>query len=802
MADYDVTVYTGPTEQRGWGQMFRQFLVGDIQFVNAARNGRSTKSFYAGSDSLWAAVRNKLKPGDYVFVQFAHNDEKDGGIAGPGGIGTDPWGEYQQYLRKYVNESRNLGAIPILVTPIVRCYFSGTTITRSGMHDISTTSDDSILNYPRAMKSVARELTVPLIDHTTLTKTLVESYGPTDAKTIIYIDADNTHLKAAGGTMFAHLAVQEMIRQGILTSYLNPSPDLIISPTDIDFGNCYISTYANRSMSVSGMDLNPSNGNIAVKASTGFLVSASETGAYSDSISLAYTGGNLSATNVYVRFQPSTAQTYQGLLTVLNPSGSPKIVALTGLALALTGGVPASINFPLTANATPVITGPLISKGESWSEMYVKNYAAPNASTTWPAGAAGGITQRNSIIGDTWVAGEIDIVPTRYIQFGIQPATGTTFTIDSIGVYAGPAGGSGMRYRVMASKKADFSDAITLENRTTNASNTMVILSYKPVVMVSDTESFYLRFYPWYSGVASSKYLCLQNLTINGRVTNKNVISLSNVELVSPPKNTINADTSNVKLVWRKTSDTTTYKVYFGMDSVAMNLIASNSVLDTTYIMSDLQAGALYFWRVDAIYASGEVKGNAYSFSTRERNPGKASLLFPTNGSLEIDTIGAKLKWHRGSYAAWNKIFYGTDSANLTLVANNQVADSLVVSSLAPNTKYFWKVNSVNGSAETEGDVISFRTKKPVEVIHVNISNVNSNDLMIYPNPSRGMFYLKGLGSESCIIEVYSRVGELLYKTERKNNHDLIDISGWPSGMYILKVISGQLVEKRLLIKY
>ncbi|MFA6581813.1 MAG: SGNH/GDSL hydrolase family protein, partial [Paludibacter sp.] len=127
MADYDPAVYPN---QRGWGQMFRNFLTGDISFVNAARNGRSTRSFYTGSDSLWAGVRTKLKAGDYVFIQFAHNDEKLNGLSDPattGGIATAPWSDFQDYLRKYVNESRRLGATPVLVTPIIRCYFSGDT---------------------------------------------------------------------------------------------------------------------------------------------------------------------------------------------------------------------------------------------------------------------------------------------------------------------------------------------------------------------------------------------------------------------------------------------------------------------------------------------------------------------------------------------------------------------------------------------------------------------------------------------------------------------------------------------------
>jgi len=522
MADYDVNIYKGDTEMRGWGQMFRQFLVNDIKFVNAAQNGRSSKTFYIGADSLWAGVRNKITPGDYVFIQFGHNDEKDGGISGTTGIGTAPWGEYQQFLRNYVNVTRSKGGIPILVTPIVRRDFSGTSITRKGAHDLSYTADDSTLNYPRAMKAVARDLAVPLIDITTLTKTMVESYGPTDSKTIIYTNADDTHLKAMGGTLIAHLVVNELVRQNILTEYLNTSPDLVVSPTSINYGNCYISTYMNRSVSLSAIDLNPTSGLISIKSSDGFVISTTENGVYTDSIGLIYSSANLSPTNLYIRFMPTEQKEYNGQITISYPSGSNKTIEVIGNALSITGGIAASINYPLTVDATPVISGPITSLGESWSNMYVKNYSVPASGTViWPEGVTAGVTQRNSITGDTWPNGEIDIVSTRYVQFGLKPAPETSFTVDSIGVYVGAANTNSLKYRVMASKNADFSDAITLENSISNTSNTMTTHSYKPIIQVDESEFFYLRFYPWCSGTATSKYLCLQNLTISGKVNSK-----------------------------------------------------------------------------------------------------------------------------------------------------------------------------------------------------------------------------------------------------------------------------------------
>ncbi len=526
MADYDPAVYPN---QRGWGQMFRNFIVGDINFVNAARNGRSTRSFCTGSDSLWAGVRNKLNQGDYVFVQFAHNDEKLNGLSdtvATGGVATAPWSDYQNYLRKYVHETRNKGAIPVLVTPIVRCYFSGNYITNKGKHNLGT--DDSTLNYVRALKAVARELSVPLIDHTTLTCNLAESMGPTNAYSTIYVTTDQTHLNPTGAMLYAQLAVQDMIKQNILADKLNASPNLIITPGSLDFGLSYIGTYSGSKFSVSGLSLTPSAGNVTITAPGGFLVGLSAAGDFSQTVNLPYSGGNLTATDVFVRFSPQEEKEYSDSITVSYGQNAIKKTGVRGTGLAMSGGVDASVFFPLISNATPTVNGPLLALDESWTGTYAKNYATI---ATWPANVTAVNVQRNSINAtannaiDAWPAGDIDINTERFIQFAIKANTGTKVTVDSVGLYAGAAGGSGLRYRVLYSKNADFSNPVTLDDRTSNVSNTMVALSYKPMVQFNQDEGFYLRFYPWYNGAATLKYLCLSGLTLKCKVN-----SVSHIE--------------------------------------------------------------------------------------------------------------------------------------------------------------------------------------------------------------------------------------------------------------------------------
>ncbi|MDR3652956.1 MAG: rhamnogalacturonan acetylesterase [Paludibacter sp.] len=224
MADYDTVKYSGDKEQRGWCQLFPELLTKDVILKNAARNGRSSKSFYY---EVWKTLRNELKPGDYVFIQFGHNDEKNNGLdtnendTTTSARGTAPWSEYQRFLSMYVKDVRERGAIPVLFTPVTRRYFKDGHLTQKALHNLSTNAaDDSTLNYVAAMKHVAREFSVPLIDLTASTKRLVESYGPEKSKAILYIKADDTHLKIEGAREFAKLAAVELKSKGILSQYI------------------------------------------------------------------------------------------------------------------------------------------------------------------------------------------------------------------------------------------------------------------------------------------------------------------------------------------------------------------------------------------------------------------------------------------------------------------------------------------------------------------------------------------------------------------------------------------------------
>ncbi len=133
--------------ERGWGMALPLFFPGNVTVENHARNGRSTKSFIA--EGRWAAVFEKLKPGDYVFIQFGHNDEKKTDTSRY----TDPRTDYKANLLQFVNDTRSKGAMPVLLTPVARRHFD-----KNG--DLELTHGE----YPVVVRGLAAEQKVPLID--------------------------------------------------------------------------------------------------------------------------------------------------------------------------------------------------------------------------------------------------------------------------------------------------------------------------------------------------------------------------------------------------------------------------------------------------------------------------------------------------------------------------------------------------------------------------------------------------------------------------------------------------------------
>jgi lysophospholipase L1-like esterase len=216
MSVYDSNSYP----RMGWAQPLGDlFAPKCAKVVDKALSGRSSKSFM--EEGAWKPVKDALKSGDYVLIQFGHNDEKSDNAA----LYTEPQTTYKQYLTAYVNDSRAKQANPVLLTSINRDYWNGTTLS------------DSHKGYPPAVRELAQALDVPLIDLEALTRTYFTRIGPTETDKVFLIlkpgespnypdgVTDTTHLQEAGARAIGRLAMSDAYTRNLpLAALLKGAP--------------------------------------------------------------------------------------------------------------------------------------------------------------------------------------------------------------------------------------------------------------------------------------------------------------------------------------------------------------------------------------------------------------------------------------------------------------------------------------------------------------------------------------------------------------------------------------------------
>lgn len=211
MADYD----QAEPDQKGmygWGQVFGDYFSNGMTVKNWGDRGESARSFYR---KFWSKTKAEIKKGDYVLIQFGHNDQKS--------VTTDV---YREYLSRFICETRELGATPILVTSICRKLFEGTKLSRLGRIDNGKAhgvdENNHTYDYPYHMKKVADSLKVECLDLTTACKEYMESWGPEGCKQF-FPSGGSTHTNELGARVNAQLVAQLMYKANILKKYINIS---------------------------------------------------------------------------------------------------------------------------------------------------------------------------------------------------------------------------------------------------------------------------------------------------------------------------------------------------------------------------------------------------------------------------------------------------------------------------------------------------------------------------------------------------------------------------------------------------
>jgi len=190
--------------ETGWGMPFTYFFDSTVTIINRAKNGRSTKTFI--HEGLWKSIYEEAGEGDYVFIQFGHNDEVKEKV----GSYTTP-DEYKANLVKFISETRSKKANPVLLTPVTRRKFD------SIGHIVETHE-----LYSNLVRQIGKQQNVPLIDMDEKSKALLQQFGAENSKWLFlqlqrgehpnYPEGknDNTHFNELGARLMAEIVLKEI----------------------------------------------------------------------------------------------------------------------------------------------------------------------------------------------------------------------------------------------------------------------------------------------------------------------------------------------------------------------------------------------------------------------------------------------------------------------------------------------------------------------------------------------------------------------------------------------------------------
>lgn len=550
MAEYDEST----TDKRGWGMYLGSFFdPASVTVNNRGKSGADTRGFYTGA-AYWPSVKGQMSTGDYLLIQFAHNDEgtvTNGmdnleyaaycaahGLPAPTDArGTNPQTTYRDMLRAFIDEARALGVNPVLVGPICRAYFQGNDIRRNGKHDLgdkfskiendvlyenqSLPAGDSTMSYVKAMKVVAAEKNVPFIDLTEATRQLYLSYGETQCLSLLFCEGDKTHTNAMGGNLVARAAAQLLKNAGVLAEYITIPTDITANPNAIEIGETYCGVALNKEFLLTGYGLEPANGMVALTATANLQISLDKEN-YASTANASYSGGSMFQ-KVYVRANYTAGG--EQLDTVYATSGEHVIaIPVSATAISLDGGAAVSATWTINAKPVPdaVVEGP-ISAAFTMSHMACIDYNS--GKNYFTDGDETGIVLarfHNSVDGSArtpWPAGEIDENAGRYLDFAITAPEAMDVRITGISMEIAADGTSTMCCHINTGFGDAFTDVTTIYERRNMANRSIEHVNLTPTLTVSAGDTLHVRVLPWhdYSEEKDSKYICLRNVVISGQ---------------------------------------------------------------------------------------------------------------------------------------------------------------------------------------------------------------------------------------------------------------------------------------------
>jgi lysophospholipase L1-like esterase len=498
-------------DETGWGQVLQFYFDTGVYVNNTLSNGgRSSKSFYY-EKGRWENVKSILTERraagkkTYVFINFGHNDQKYSGNGStfmnyatyakenPSGWADvtytkesnvldsyDPStapdnGTYQDFLQKYIDETKALGGIPVIFSPFVRCDVSGGKVTDKGAHNLTTVYANETAargDYPAAAKETAEANNVTFVDITQLTRDYVDSAVAAGKEKFVYWPNDNTHVRTLGALKICELAMSK-IKEKIpeLASHaVTPDARILVDANTIDFGRLYPANNTVKSFKVSAF--NVTSGKITIKAPKGYTVSLSENSGFEKTLEINTTASYI-GDNIYVKFEPDSVAEYNYNLQVTHSSITPDfgnspvgcakdnilLVALTGAGKQqVAGGQDFEVTWPMidssnkvsyTATVDPegVVSPAVAVIGSGLKETTYKNdYVNGKARTRFCNSTS------------DWAGAKDE---NTYVEFKL-PAGNASVIVNQITLELASSGTGNMRWDILYSTNDDFSSPVTI----------------------------------------------------------------------------------------------------------------------------------------------------------------------------------------------------------------------------------------------------------------------------------------------------------------------------------------------------
>lgn len=594
------TYAAGDKDQCGWGQELNAFFDSNVTVDNSiSRGGRSSKSFYY-EDGRWNKVKELIKAKTsagiktYVFINFGHNDEskpnEKGGYfmsyasfadTNPEGWQTttytkDPatsWVSgynpetnpnnltYKEFLGLYIDEAKELGAEPVIISPFVRLYTnSDGTIREDGAHNITSAYSGEALargNYAAAAKAIAAEKGVSFIDLTAKSKAFVEASVKAKKQDFMYIQGDSTHERTLGALKICE-AVIESVKEiaGLKNHVADTKARVLVDAGSLNFGGLTPNFSDIKSFKVSAFNAN--DGEITITAPTGYSLSEAQDGEFTQTLKISTTS-SFYGTTVYVKFEPTELVEYNDKLSITHTNITPDfgtspagtiegknlLVTLSGFGKAsnIVGGTDVSVTWPMIDDknkytgvytvspenavmarevslvgleaASATIRGVVTKERNGVAGRYYDGYAEGEA------GCPAYISRLQAAGGGTWPINDGGIaLPDVYAQFEV--AAGSSLVINKISMILGSSGTGAVGWIIKYSTDKEFSNPVALEKDGVNSNGEYKTVSIEDMGYgIAAGKSLYIRVYPVYVCNTPTKkgQLMIDSVTVEG-VTN------------------------------------------------------------------------------------------------------------------------------------------------------------------------------------------------------------------------------------------------------------------------------------------